>query len=121
MDRESAKELPVGHNQAHLELIGFYEFSLRYPETIPSAYCHHNYHITADTMTRIHELGLDHMVKELDIKLLKGLKKFGPPAYMEKDKNKPLEYWWWHLDKIATKEYPAELLPEHLREIYESL
>ena len=43
MDRESAKELPVGHNQAHLELIGFYEFSLRYPETIPSAYCHHNY------------------------------------------------------------------------------
>jgi len=29
-----------------------------------------------------------------------------------------LTRWWWHLEKIASGEYPAELLPEYLREIY---
>ncbi len=122
MDRENSDKLPVGNNQNYVEdLIGFYEFTLRYPETIPSAYCHHSYFITADIRTEIHENGLDHMVRELDIKLLRGLKRFGAPAYMEKDRNKPLAYWWWHLDKIARREYPEELLPEYLREVYKDL
>ncbi|MEN3034392.1 MAG: hypothetical protein ABDH18_05330 [Aquificaceae bacterium] len=30
----------------------------------------------------------------------------------------PLEHWWWHLEKIADRTYPAELLPEHLRKFY---
>jgi len=30
----------------------------------------------------------------------------------------PMEKWWWHLGAIRRREYPAELLPEHLQEIY---
>ena len=30
----------------------------------------------------------------------------------------PLSHWWWHLGKLRAGTYPAELLPEHLREIY---
>jgi len=29
----------------------------------------------------------------------------------------PLERWWWYLDRIAARLYPAELLPPHLREV----
>ncbi len=31
----------------------------------------------------------------------------------------PLSRWWWHLGKIRNHSYPAELLPEHLRAIYQ--
>ena len=34
------------------------------------------------------------------------------------DPSQPLEKWWWHLNKIAEGKYPADKLPEHLREIY---
>jgi hypothetical protein len=30
----------------------------------------------------------------------------------------PLSHWWWHLGKLRAGTYPAELLLEHLREIY---
>ncbi|MCS6875665.1 MAG: hypothetical protein RMK35_02050 [Aquificaceae bacterium] len=100
-------------------LIEDYEFSLEYPPGLPDAFCNHNYWMMAKVRDDIHELGFDgdQRVKVLDIRVLKELKKHGPPAYMERYKNKPLERWW-HLDKIADKTYPPELLPEHLREIY---
>lgn len=34
------------------------------------------------------------------------------------DDSQPLSHWWWHLGKIRSKTYPAELLPEYLRAIY---
>ena len=33
------------------------------------------------------------------------------------DPAQPLSHWWWHLGKLRAGTYPAELLPEHLREI----
>ena len=32
--------------------------------------------------------------------------------------SQPLEKWWWHLQKIYHRSYPAELLPEYLRSLY---
>ena len=31
----------------------------------------------------------------------------------------PLNNWWWHLGKLRAGTYPAHLLPEHLRAIYQ--
>ena len=31
----------------------------------------------------------------------------------------PLTYWWWHLGKLRAGTYPAHLLPDHLRAIYQ--
>jgi len=42
----------------------------------------------------------------------------GSLDWLPDDDTKPLEKWWWHLPKIARREYPAELLPDYLREIY---
>jgi hypothetical protein len=72
---------------------------------------------------RIHQLGLDEdeRVKQADIKLIKVvLEKGADPSDLFDDPQKyPFDHWWWHLDKIANRTYPAELLPEYLREIYE--
>jgi len=59
-------------------------------------------------------------VKGADISLIKCVLEDGawPPDSDDPEKY-PLSYWWWHLDKIAEKTYPPELLPEHLREIYQ--
>ncbi|NEX20998.1 hypothetical protein G3480_11860 [Thiorhodococcus mannitoliphagus] len=38
---------------------------------------------------------------------------------LEDDPSHPLEHWWWHLGKLRDGSYPANLLPEHLREVYE--
>lgn len=38
---------------------------------------------------------------------------------MADDNKKPLAKWWWHLGKIRSHTYPAELLPEHLRAVYD--
>ena len=40
------------------------------------------------------------------------------PSLLEAHPEQPLEKWWWHLGAIRQREYPAELLPEHLQEIY---
>lgn len=68
----------------------------------------------------IHQAGLDNHPKvvELDKNLIRLVIKKGAE---KPETQKPLKYWWWHLDKIAKKEYPAELLPEHLKEIYLTL
>ena len=72
---------------------------------------------------KIHELGLDddERVKKLDQKAIKYVLEVLPATYREKPPQaKDLKRWWWHLDKIALREYPAQLLPEHLRKIYEN-
>ncbi|WP_156874815.1 hypothetical protein [Thermodesulfobacterium hveragerdense] len=44
------------------------------------------------------------------------LEKGADPAYYFRDPEKyPFDHWWWHLDKIAARTYPAELLLEYLR------
>ena len=55
-------------------------------------------------------------LRKVDIFVLEHLENL--PEEWEDDDTKPLEKWWWHLRKIARREYPAELLPDYLREIY---
>jgi len=58
-------------------------------------------------------------VKKADISLIKCVLKYGADRPDSDDPEKyPLDHWWWHLDKIAKRTYPAELLPEHLRDLY---
>ncbi len=38
---------------------------------------------------------------------------------LEDDDLRPLLHWWWHLGKLRAGTYPAQLLPPHLREIYQ--
>ena len=42
----------------------------------------------------------------------------GSLSWLKDDETQPLEKWWYHLRKIATRRYPSDLLPEHLRRIY---
>lgn len=73
------------------------------------------------TRDEIHDLGLDNHpeVIKLDKKAIKyvlteiGASYRGKPP-QAKDKTR----WWWHLDEISQGTYPADLLPEHLKEIY---
>jgi hypothetical protein len=41
------------------------------------------------------------------------------PVLLEDDPSQPLDRWWWHLGKLRHRTYPAHLLPEHLRAVYE--
>lgn len=61
--------------------------------------------------------GLEDQVKEIDIFVLSHLDRL--PEIWKDSKDQPLEKWWWHLRKIAELKYPKELLPSHLRPIYE--
>ncbi len=118
------KKEHVSNNQNTVKLIEDYEYTLEYPPNLPDAYSYDNMWLMLDARDEIHRLGLDNdeRVIEIDKRLLKGLKKFGNLiVYRFDNSDKPLPHWWWHLDKIAKKEYPAELLPEPLREIYLSL
>jgi hypothetical protein len=67
----------------------------------------------------IHEEGLDDdpRVKELDKQAILYAIKEGSDMPMERD-YEDIRRWWWHLEKIARGQYPAELLPDYLREIY---
>jgi len=42
-----------------------------------------------------------------------------PIEIFQDDKTQPLTYWWWHLGKLRDGTYPAQLLPDHLRVIYQ--
>ena len=53
---------------------------------------------------------------EIDRQLIKQVLEYGSDPSGEEH---PIDKWWWHLEKIAQRTYPASLLPEHLREIYE--
>lgn len=81
------------------------------------------YYATSDLLDvrqEIYELGLEseERVKKADIALLEYVLKEGSDTPMWRPEDAPLSSWWWHLEKIAKRQYPAELLPEHLREIY---
>ncbi|MCX7990194.1 MAG: hypothetical protein N2648_06125 [Aquificaceae bacterium] len=96
MDKEHTGEVRRKRNKEIVELLDDYELSLEYPPQCPDAYIYFNYWMMTDPRDKLHELGLDSdpRVIELDKRLLKGLKKFGPPDYSEKErKDKPLERW----------------------------
>jgi len=81
------------------------------------------YYATSDLLdTReliyILELEEDQRVKEADRALFEYILENGADTAMWKPDEASLDKWWWYLDKIAEKSYPAELLPEYLREIY---
>ncbi len=67
----------------------------------------------------IHEAGLDNhpKVMELDKQAIVNAIKYRADMPYERD-YEDLRRWWWHFEKIADGTYPAELLPEYLREIY---
>ncbi len=74
----------------------------------------------------IEERGLSDKVVELDKALLKYVLKNSeivniPDERKYGEVNPPLEKWWWYLDMIAERTYPAELLPQALREVYVSV
>jgi hypothetical protein len=39
---------------------------------------------------------------------------------LQDDDSQPLQNWWWHLGKLRNRAYPADLLPAHLRAVYQS-
>jgi hypothetical protein len=40
------------------------------------------------------------------------------PYLLDDDNAQPLDSWWWYLDEIRAKTFPADQLPEHLRVVY---
>jgi len=89
---------------------------------IPHAVLDYTAGVWLPTRDVIHERGLDEKVKEYDIRLLKYVLKHGAYPLWEKQSGKidpPLSSWWWWLYEISEGEYPAELLPEYLRGIYQ--
>lgn len=42
------------------------------------------------------------------------------PVLLDDKKDRSLVYWWWHLGKIRIHKYDADLLPAHLREVYQA-
>ncbi len=67
----------------------------------------------------IHEAGLDNhpLVVEIDKKAIINAIRCNADRPYQRD-YEGLDRWWWHFEKIAEGTYPAELLPEHLREVY---
>jgi hypothetical protein len=41
------------------------------------------------------------------------------PLLLDDQRSHPLVEWWWHLGKLRDGTYPAQLLPDHLRAIYQ--
>ena len=70
-----------------------------------------------ETRDEIEEFGYsdNEEIKKLDQKLIKNTLRYGSTSGYN---DKPLKRWWWHLDKISQRTYPADLLPDHLKEIY---
>lgn len=72
---------------------------------------------------RVNELpALSQEVRELDEIVIEAtqVNDYINPGLLEDDASQPLEHWWWHLGKLRVGSYPARLLPDHLREIYET-
>ena len=73
------------------------------------------------TRDKIHDLGLDNHpeVIKLEKQAIKYVLTEVGASYRKKPPQaKDKTRWWWHLDEISEGKYPAELLPEHLKEIY---
>ena len=88
---------------------------------IPNLLNWHTNDVDIEVRDKIHDLGLDENkeIKKLDKKALNLILKTGGIIYRKKPPQaKDLKRWWWHLDKISQRTYPADLLPDHLKEIY---
>ncbi len=42
-----------------------------------------------------------------------------PSELLQDDSDHALYQWWWHLGKLRTGTYPADLLPPHLQAVYQ--
>lgn len=84
-----------------------------------------NWHINdveIEVRDKIHDLRLDENeeIVKLDKKAINLILKTGGIIYRVKPPQaKDKKRWWWHLDEISQGKYPAELLPEHLKKVYE--
>ncbi len=60
-------------------------------------------------------------IKRLDKWLIEEIDDFIKinPAIEDEDRQ-PLEKWWWYLHKIASGNYPKELLPDYLQKVYKA-
>ena len=56
-------------------------------------------------------------VREIDQEIFLNIQNL--PELWKDNEDEPLSKWWWHLSKIKKGIYPAELLPEYLKKIYE--
>ncbi|WP_022670967.1 hypothetical protein [Hippea alviniae] len=109
------------------DLLDLYEFVSENPEQWPGVY--HYYQSCADLEFREDLSKVEHkmtdeqrkILENLDKKVVRGLRKY--PAELNRDyvENDSIKKWWWHLDKIQEGTYPAELLPDHLKEEYYKL
>lgn len=74
-----------------------------------------------ESREHLHELGLDDDkdVSEIDEIVIEAAiaNDYVNPDLID-DQDVPLKNWWWHLGKIRTKTYPAELLSVPLQAIY---
>ncbi len=105
------------------ELIEDWEWNATVNElSFPGVTCYHFAATLLVIRDEIEELGLsnDPRVMEIDKRLIEYVVQHGSdPPYEAEPKEYPIEKWWWHLEEIGKKRYPAELFPPHLREIYE--
>ncbi|GAQ95508.1 hypothetical protein TAGGR_2403 [Thermodesulfovibrio aggregans] len=101
------------------ELLRDWERAIDPEEDMDYAFFYHTAPAWLVVRDRIHELGLDEdeRVKELDKKAIINAIKSDADMPHQRD-YEDLKRWWWHFEKIADGSYPAELLPEHLREVY---
>ncbi len=60
------------------------------------------------------------LLADLDADVVDSMVQFDEIAdyLLEDDPTQELRKWWWHLGSIHRGDYPAELLPESLRDFY---
>ncbi|QER41877.1 hypothetical protein F1847_03610 [Thermodesulfobacterium sp. TA1] len=126
LDKIKERTYPVELLPEHLQETYVYEDVLSdwerivYDEEYVYKLCYDDYEAPLFlSRDEIHKRGLDNhpRVVEADKALLRYALEnrcIEPYDYDEHD----LKEWWWHLDKLSKRIYPAELLPEHLREFY---
>ena len=104
-------------------LIKEWEMNLLYPGggQTPPAFLDFDNDTAFDARDELHQAAMDNIPEliRVDIMALElALTKVHAEYDEEYRKAQPLESWWWHLDKLRARTYPAELLPSYLREIY---
>ena len=59
-------------------------------------------------------------VVDLDELVIEAIKvtEYINPILLDDPRERPLESWWWHLGKLRSGVYPAQLLPQYLRDVY---
>ncbi len=109
------------NEQTHL--IQSWKFYLVYSADgiVPLSFIYYANDVGMDNRDKIHQAGLDNnpQVIEIDKKVVElAATKIRATYKKEEQQNKPIESWWWYLDKIHDRTYPTELLPPHLQQIY---